>query len=97
MLVAKWENKKPVKNYLLVDGYNLLFSWEELNALSKVNLDAARTKLMDILCNYQGYKETEVILVFDASSAKKQAEHYHQKYSYYIFSAIHAQSRRLLQ
>lgn len=68
--VAKWENKKPVKNYLLVDGYNLLFSWEELNALSKVNLDAARTKLMDILCNYQGYKKTEVILVFDAYKVK---------------------------
>lgn len=64
--VPKWENKKPVKNYLLVDGYNLLFSWEELNELSKINLDAARTKLMDILCNYQGYKKSEVILVFDA-------------------------------
>ena len=68
--IPKWENKKPVKNYLLVDGYNLLFSWEELNELSKVNLDAARTKLMDILCNYQGYKKTEVILVFDAYKVK---------------------------
>ncbi len=47
-----------------------MFSWEELNALSKVNLDAARTKLMDILCNYQGYKKTEVILVFDAYKVK---------------------------
>ena len=68
--VPKWENKKPVKNYLLVDGYNLLFSWEELNELSKINLDAARTKLMDILCNYQGYKKSEVILVFDAYKVK---------------------------
>lgn len=68
--IPKWENKKPVKNYLLVDGYNLLFSWKELNELSKVNLDAARTKLMDILCNYQGYKKTEVILVFDAYKVK---------------------------
>ena len=68
--VPKWDNKKPVKNYLLVDGYNLLFSWEELNELSKINLDAARTKLMDILCNYQGYKKIEVILVFDAYKVK---------------------------
>ncbi|MDY5576398.1 MAG: NYN domain-containing protein, partial [Lachnospiraceae bacterium] len=68
--VAKWEQKKPVKNYLLVDGYNLLFSWEELNELSKVSLDGARTKLMDILCNYQAYKSMEVILVFDAYKVK---------------------------
>jgi len=68
--VAKWDNKNPVKSYVLVDGYNLLFSWEELNELSRINLDAARTKLMDILCNYQGYKKTELILVFDAYKVK---------------------------
>ena len=68
--VPKWEGKKPVKRYLLVDGYNLLFSWEDLKELSKINLDAARTKLMDILCNYQGYKKVDLILVFDAYKVK---------------------------
>lgn len=52
--------------YLLVDGYNLIFAWEELSALAKQSLDAARTRLADILCNYQGYKKCMVILVFDA-------------------------------
>lgn len=52
--------------YLLVDGYNLIFAWEELSTLAKQSLDAARTRLADILCNYQGYKKCVVILVFDA-------------------------------
>ena len=52
--------------YLLVDGYNLIFAWDELNALSKESLDAARHKLMDILCNYQGFQKCVLILVFDA-------------------------------
>ena len=52
--------------YLLVDGYNIIFAWDELNALAKESLDAARRKLMDILCNYQGYQKCVLILVFDA-------------------------------
>ena len=52
--------------YLLVDGYNIIFAWDELNALSKESLDAARHRLMDILCNYQGYQKCVLILVFDA-------------------------------
>ena len=52
--------------YLLVDGYNIIFAWDELNALSKESLDAARHRLMDILCNYQGFKKCVLILVFDA-------------------------------
>ena len=52
--------------YLLVDGYNIIFAWDELNALSKESLEAARHKLMDILCNYQGYQKCNLILVFDA-------------------------------
>lgn len=54
------------KEYLLVDGYNIIFAWEELRILSEVNIDSARDKLMDIMCNYQGYKNVELILVFDA-------------------------------
>ena len=52
--------------YLLVDGYNIIFAWDELNALAKESLDAARRRLMDILCNYQGYQKCVLILVFDA-------------------------------
>ena len=52
--------------YLLVDGYNIIFAWDELNALSKESLDAARHRLMDILCNYQGFQKCVLILVFDA-------------------------------
>ena len=52
--------------YLLVDGYNIIFAWDELNSLSKESLDAARHKLMDILCNYQGFQKCVLILVFDA-------------------------------
>ena len=52
--------------YLLVDGYNIIFAWDELNALAKDSLEAARHKLMDILCNYQGYQKCNLILVFDA-------------------------------
>ena len=59
--------KQPVQEaYLLVDGYNIIFSWEELRDLAQVSLDGARYRLMDILCNYQGYKKNTIILVFDA-------------------------------
>ena len=60
---------KPVEvkeEYLLVDGYNIIFAWEELNELARTTIDGARHKLMDILCNYQGYKKCTLILVFDA-------------------------------
>lgn len=55
-----------LEEYLLVDGYNIIFSWEELKEIAKVNLAAARQKLMDVLCNYQGFKKCTLILVFDA-------------------------------
>ena len=60
--------KRPeaVKEYLLVDGYNIVFAWEDLKELAEVNIEAARGKLADILCNYQGYKGCTLILVFDA-------------------------------
>jgi small GTP-binding protein len=57
---------EPAEEYLLVDGYNIIFSWDELNELAQVNIEGARTKLMDILCNYQGYKKCTLILVYDA-------------------------------
>jgi small GTP-binding protein len=54
------------EKYLLVDGYNIIFDWQDLSELAKVNMDAARMKLMDRLCNYQGFRQETVIVVFDA-------------------------------
>jgi len=56
--------------YLLVDGYNIIFAWEELKAIARENLDAARKALCDLLCNYQGYRNCRVIAVFDAYKVK---------------------------
>lgn len=67
--VKRPQNKNQEK-YLLVDGYNIIFAWEELNILAKDNLEAARGKLQDILCNYQGYTGVHLILVFDAYRVK---------------------------
>lgn len=64
------KNLRPVENYLLVDGYNIIFAWEELKDLAKTSLDAARGKLMDILCDYQGFTKCHLILVFDAYKVK---------------------------
>lgn len=65
----KWDLKKKRdhrKNFLLVDGYNIIFAWDELKDLANANLAAARLKLADILSNYQGYRKNTIILVFDA-------------------------------
>ena len=58
------------EDYLLVDGYNIIFAWDELKKLAAEHLDAARKKLCDLLCNYQGYRKCRVILVFDAYKVK---------------------------
>lgn len=65
-----YKGKETVQNqgisYLLVDGYNIIFAWNELKELAASSLDAARSKLLDILCNYQAMKKCELIVVFDA-------------------------------
>lgn len=53
-----------------MDGYNIIFAWEDLKELAASNIDGAREKLMDILCNYQGFKKCTLILVFDAYKVK---------------------------
>ena len=58
------------EKYLLVDGYNVIFAWEELNELAKVSIDGARGRLMDILCDYQGVRKCNLIVVFDAYRVK---------------------------
>ena len=69
---TKTKEYKPVyeEEYLLVDGYNIIFAWDELKALAAENLEGARTKLMEIMCNYQGFCGCHLILVFDAYKVK---------------------------
>ena len=67
---APAKKKEAGKEYLLVDGYNIIFAWEDLKELADVNVDGARGKLLDILCNYQGVRGCELIVVFDAYKVK---------------------------
>ena len=66
--------KEKLPEYLLVDGYNVIFAWEELSRMAETNIDGARGKLADILCNYQGFRKCSVILVFDAYRVEGHAE-----------------------
>lgn len=60
------EKRKAKKEYLLVDGYNIIFAWDELKSLAVDNIDAARMQLLDHLSNYKGIRGAEIIVVFDA-------------------------------
>ena len=76
--------------YLLVDGYNIIFAWDELKAVARDNLDAARQRLMDLMSNYQGYKKCQVILVFDAYKVPRgtgEVSRYHNIYVVYTKEA----------
>lgn len=88
---VRYRQGKPRKEeYLLVDGYNIIFSWEELNELAKENIHAACDKLMDILSNYQGYRKCTLILVFDAYKVEGHMEEvltYHNIYVVYTKEA----------
>lgn len=75
---VKADYSKPVKvpvysgsDYLLVDGYNIIFAWDELKKIAEKSLDDARKELAKIMCNYQGYTGYEIILVFDAYKVKR--------------------------
>lgn len=90
----KQDNNKKIKEnqeeYLLVDGYNIIFAWKELKELAQVNIESARGKLMDILSNYQGWIQSTVILVFDAYKVKGNLgtiEKYHNIYIVYTKEA----------
>ena len=61
-----YKKEAPREEYLLVDGYNIIFAWDELKELAEQTIDGARGKLLDILCNYQGMKKCRLIAVFDA-------------------------------
>lgn len=79
-IVSLKEPVEPKEHYLLVDGYNIIYTWSELNELSKENMDSARIMLLDQLCNYQGIKNCQIIVVFDAYRVpgnRNHTLHYH--------------------
>ena len=76
--------------YFLVDGYNIIFAWEDLRSLAEVNIDSARDRLMDVCCNFQGYDGATLILVFDAYKVKGNpgsVQKYHNIYVVYTKEA----------
>lgn len=84
------KDQNPVEEYLLVDGYNIIFAWEELNEIAGVNMDGARGRLMDILCNYQAVKKCILLLVFDAyrvEGHETEILNYHNIYVVYTAQA----------
>ena len=104
---GKPSGEPPGEEYLLVDGYNIIFSWEELRALSEISLEAARGRLLDILSDYQGYRKMTLILVFDAYRVEGgcgEISRYHNIYvvytkeaetaDQYIEKTVHAIGRR---
>lgn len=70
---SKYKGKPVISQgpeYLLVDGYNIIFAWDDLKSIAEDNLEAARERLISIMCNYQGYRQCRLILVFDAYKVK---------------------------
>ena len=75
------------KEYFLVDGYNIIFAWKELSALAADNIDGARGRLLDIMCNYQAMKKCELIVVFDAYRVQgHQTEYYNYHNIHVVFT-----------
>ena len=86
---VRWDEVKK-EEYLLVDGYNIIFAWEDLHALAEVNIDSARDRLMDVCSNYQGFAGCTLILVFDAYKVKGNTgsvQKYHNIYVVYTKEA----------
>ena len=86
---------KPTKKYkgkennnlpecVLVDGYNIIFAWDELKNIASKNIDGARDRLLDIMSNYQGYKDNTVIVVFDAYNVNRHKETVYKHNNVYV-------------
>ena len=91
-LLAQME---PAEEFVLVDGYNIIFAWDELKQIGRDSLDAARHVLMNLLCNYQGYRGCNLILVFDAYKVPQNlgtVEKYHNIFIVYTQEAETADS-----
>ncbi len=79
-----YKPKEKLPEYLLVDGYNIIFAWKELSELAKVNIDSARDRLIDVMCNYQGFRRCSLILVFDAYRVEGHAEEVRKHHNIHI-------------
>ncbi len=80
---ARPKKQEAAEECLLVDGYNIIFAWDELRELSKTSLEAARGRLLDIMSNYQGYRGNHLIVVFDAyrvAGHVTEVSHWHNIY-----------------
>lgn len=82
------------KEYLLVDGYNIIFAWDELSKAASESLDIAREELIRRLCSYQGYSDCEIILVFDAYKVKKNPGTVEKFQAISVWSTPKKQKRR---
>ncbi len=80
----KRENKKDRTRYFLVDGYNIIFAWKELGELAKDNIDGARGRLLDIMCNYQAVKKYCLIVVFDAYRVEGHQTEYYDYHNIHV-------------
>lgn len=69
---------------VLVDGYNIIFAWDELKNIASKNIDGARDRLLDIMSNYQGYKDNTVIVVFDAYNVNRHKETVYKHNNVYV-------------
>ena len=78
------KSQRPRQSYLLVDGYNIIFAWDELRELAKINIDGARGALLDMLCNYQGVRQCELIVVFDAYRVRGHAAEYFDYHNIHV-------------
>jgi len=86
----KKANQEELEKCLLVDGYNIIFAWDELKELAKISLESARGRLLDLMCNYQGYKNNRLIVVFDAyrvANHNTEVLKYHNIYVVYTKEA----------
>ncbi len=84
--------EKNREKYLLVDGYNIIFAWEELKELAKSNIDSARDKLMDLLSDYRGYYQTNLIVVFDGYKVKGNLGSAYQYHNIYVIYTKEAET-----
>lgn len=83
---------KPREKYTLIDGYNVIFAWPELKALAVENIDSARDKLLDLMCNYQAFINEEVIVVFDAYKVPNRGTEYYDFHNIHVVFTKTAQT-----
>ena len=87
---AKSSKQETQEEYLLVDGYNIIFAWDELKELARETIEGARGRLADILSNYQGCRGMHIILVFDAykvEGGRGEVQKYHNIHIVYTKEA----------